>query len=424
MLKLYNSLTRRKEIFKPIGKTVGIYTCGPSVYQPAHIGNFRTFIFEDVLVRYLSSRGYQTKRIMNLTDVEDKAIEAARKEGKSLKELTGQYSRTFFEDLKTINLLPADAFPKATGTIPEMVKIIKRLLEKGYAYRGEDGTLYYKISRFKDFGKLSRLKLKAGKKRMKRDEWGSLKADFALWKSYEKKDRDVFWKTELGKGRPGWHVECTAMSTKYLGARFDIQAGGVDNIFPHHECTIAQNFGAFGKNPAKYWLHCRHLIVNGKKMSKSLGNYYTISDLLKKGHDPMTIRYLLLSKPYRRKLNFTFTGLEEAGRKLQKIRDEIRRLKGSSGADDAGYVAENAVKKFEAAMDDSLNTGQALEVLEDLAERTGMLEPDGKSSKRILGAFREFDPVLGLRLFGNSKPKNKREGARAPARTISSPLPS
>jgi cysteinyl-tRNA synthetase len=402
MLKLFNTLTRKKEKFQPIGDIVGIYTCGPSVYQYAHIGNFRTFIVEDVLVRYLRFKGYKVKRVMNLTDIEDKAVSTAEKEGKTLKELTEYYSKVFFEDMKTLALLPADVFPKATEHVPEMVGIIKKIMENGFAYKGKDGSIYYDVSKFRDFGKLSHLKLKRGKKKIKRDEWGestSIISDFALWKSYEKKDGDVFWETELGRGRPGWHIECSAMCSKHLGRRFDIHAGGVDNIFPHHENVIAQNFAAFGKNPSKYWLHIRHLMVDGRKMSKSAGNYYTLRDLIERGFKPMAIKYLLLSMSYRRRLNFTFQGIKEAERKLERIRKIIGRLKKANGVSDAEKITLKARKKFEHALDDNLNTGKALKVLEELADEVSLINPDKKSSEKILETFKTFDSILGLGLF-------------------------
>jgi cysteinyl-tRNA synthetase len=402
MLELFNTLTRKKEIFVPLGDIVGIYTCGPSVYQYAHIGNFRTFIFEDVLVRYLGFKGYKVKRVMNLTDIEDKAIVAARKEGKKLSELTRYYSKIFFEDMNTFGLLPADVFPRATEHLPEIIDIIKKMMKNGYAYRGEDGSIYYNVSMFRDYGKLSHLKLRKGKKKIKRDEWGedtSIISDFALWKSYEKEDGDVFWETELGKGRPGWHIECSAMCSKHLGTRFDIHVGGVDNIFPHHENVIAQNFGAFGVNPSKYWLHCRHLMVDGEKMSKSSGNFFTLRDLAGKGYKPMAIKYLLLTMSYRRRLNFTLDGLEEATGKIERIHAAIRRLEITNGKDDAEKIMNKARKKFENAMDDNLNTGKALIILEDFAEEVGKINPDKKSSGKILGLFRDFDSILGLQLF-------------------------
>ncbi|MCZ7357630.1 MAG: cysteine--tRNA ligase [Candidatus Methanoperedens sp.] len=402
MLKLFNTFTRRREKFEPLGDIVGIYTCGPSVYQYAHIGNFRTFIFEDVLVRYLRFKGFRVKRVMNLTDIEDKALTTARKEGKSLKELTEFYSKVFFEDMKTLNLLPADVFPRATEHVPEIIKIIKKLMENGYAYCGTDGSIYYDVSKFKGWGKLSHLKLKPGKKKIKRDEWGEESAiisDFALWKSYEKEDGDVFWETELGKGRPGWHIECSAMCSRHLGTRFDLHIGGVDNIFPHHENVIAQNFGAFGENPSRYWLHCRHLMVDGKKMSKSAGNFFTTRDLLDKGYKPMAIKYHLLSMNYRRRLNFTFQGLEEAGKKLERIQSIIERLKTAEGTEDAEKIARRAGKKFEQSLDDNLNTGKALKILEEFTEEIGTINPDKRSLEKILETFKTMDSILGLDLF-------------------------
>ena len=402
MLELFNTLTRKKEIFVPLGDIVGIYTCGPSVYQYAHIGNFRTFIFEDVLVRYLRFKGYKVKRVMNLTDIEDKAIVTARKEEKTLWEMTGYYSKIFFEDMETLALLPADVFPKATEHVPEIIAIIKRIMENGYAYRGKDGSVYYDISKFSGYGKLSHLKLRMGKKKIKRDEWGedtSIVSDFALWKSYEKEDGDVFWETELGKGRPGWHIECSAMCTMYLGKSFDIHVGGVDNIFPHHENVIAQNFGAFSVNPSNYWLHCRHLMVDSKKMSKSSGNFYTLRDLTGKGYKPMAIKYLLLTMSFRRRLNFTLAGLEEATEKIERIHASIKRLETTNGKDEAEKIINKARKKFENAMDDNLNTGKALIILEEFAGDVDKINPDKKSSVQILGLFRDFDSILGLQLF-------------------------
>ncbi|MCZ7403398.1 MAG: cysteine--tRNA ligase [Candidatus Methanoperedens sp.] len=402
MLKLFNTLTREKEKFEPEGDVVGIYTCGPSVYQYAHIGNFRTFIFEDVLVRYLRFRGYKVKRVMNITDIEDKAIETAKKEGKKLREMTEFYSKVFFEDMKTLTLLDADVFPRATEHVPEIIDIIKKMMDRGFAYCGKDGSVYYDVSKFLDYGKLSHLKLRMGKKKIKRDEWGedtSIVSDFALWKSYEKEDGDVFWETELGKGRPGWHIECSAMSTKHLGTRFDIHIGGVDNIFPHHENVIAQNFGAFGENPSKYWLHCRHLMIEGRKMSKSAGNFYTLRDLIGMGYEPMAIKYLLLTASYRRRLNFTFEGLREASKKIENTCDIIETMKKADGTDDTKKIVKKARKRFERAMDDNLNTGKALKVLEEFTDALQGINPDKKGSAETLDTFRMFDSILGLGLF-------------------------
>ena len=401
-LKIFNTLTRRKEEFKPLGKVVRIYTCGPSVYERSHIGNFRTFVFEDVLVRYLKFKGYRVKRVMNITDIEDKAIEAARREGRTLKELTEHYTKIFFEDMRALNLLPADVFPKASEHIKDIVRLIKRILKNGYAYVGGDGSIYFDISKFKSYGKLSRLKLRRGKRRIKRDEWGEetgIVADFAIWKSHDKKDGDAFWVTDLGKGRPGWHIECSAMSYKYLGDHFDMHIGGKDNIFPHHENVIAQSFAAFGKNPSKYWLHCKHLIVEGKKMSKSAGNYFTLSDLTRQGFKPMAIRYLLLSAGYRRRLNFNLAALREAEGKLEKIKDALKRIQGSSGDDDAEKFLERAKRKFERAMDDNLNTGRALKVLEEFVDEIDRLSLSKSSRNKAIKVLRDFDLILGLKLF-------------------------
>ena len=268
-IKLFNTLTRQKEEFTPIepGK-VGMYTCGPTVYDYAHIGNFRAFVFEDLLKRWLQHRGFQVKHVMNLTDVDDKTIKGSQKQAKPLREYTDFYASAFFEDIKALNIEPATVYPRATDHVPEMVTIIKTLLAKGIAYRGEDGSIYFAISKFPDYGKLSHLKmaeLKAGA-RVSQDEYAKEEAqDFALWKAYTAEDGDVYWETELGKGRPGWHIECSAMSMKYLGETFDIHCGGVDNMFPHHENEIAQSEGATGKPFVLYWMHNEHLLVEAKK---------------------------------------------------------------------------------------------------------------------------------------------------------------
>jgi cysteinyl-tRNA synthetase len=298
--------------------------------------------------------------------------------------------------------VPADVFPKATEHVPEMIDIIKKMMKNGFAYRGKDGSVYYDISKFKGFGKLSHLKLRAGKKKIKRDDWGedtSIISDFALWKSYEKEDGDIFWETELGKGRPGWHIECSAMGSKHLGTRFDIHIGGVDNIFPHHESVTAQNFAAFGINPSKYWLHCRHLMVDGKKMSKSTGNFYTLRDLIEKGFKPMAIKYLLLTMSYRRRINFTFSGLEDAAQKIEQICALIERIKTTNGTDNAEKILTKARKQFEVAMDDNLNSGKAIKIMQEFAENVKKINPDKQSSEKILESFRIFDSILGLQLF-------------------------
>ncbi len=399
MLKLFNTLSRRREIFEPLGDVVGIYTCGPSVYQHAHIGNFRTFVFEDVLVRYLRFKGFKVRRVMNITDLEDKAIETARNEGKKLKELTEYYSKIFFEDMKTLNLSHADVFPKATENVLEIIDVIKKIMKNGYAYYGDDGSIYFDVSKFNDYGKLSNFPLKKGKKRIKRDDWGEdthIYSDFALWKSYEKEDGDIFWDTDLGKGRPGWHIECSAMCSKHLGIRFDIHAGGVDNIFPHHENVIAQNFAAFGVNPSRYWLHCRHLMVNGKKMSKSAGNFYILRDLTAKGFNPMAVKYLLVSMNYRRRLNFTFESLGKVNKEIDRIQHIIEILKNANGTQNARGLIEKAMKRFEHAMDDNLNTARGLNILEELVEDISRLDLDKPSAQKMLEALSIIDSIFGF----------------------------
>jgi cysteinyl-tRNA synthetase len=312
-IHFFNTLTRQKESFTPIeeGKAK-IYTCGPTVYDFAHIGNFRAFLFDDLLKRWLEYRGFEVVHVMNITDVDDKTIKGSRKRNVPLREYTDYYMKAFFEDIDTLKIERANYYPRATEHIPEMVALIKRLMERGYAYKGEDGSIYYAISKFKEYGKLSRIKvddLKAGA-RVKVDEYGKEEAqDFALWKAWTQEDGEVFWDTEIGKGRPGWHIECSAMSMKYLGETFDIHCGGVDNMFPHHENEIAQSEAATGKKFVNYWLHNEHLLVEGKRMGKRFGNYYTLRDLLKMGYDPKAIRYLLILTHYRQQFNFTFEGL-------------------------------------------------------------------------------------------------------------------
>src|SRR3989338_8353872 len=307
-LKLYNTLTRKKEVFKPIkDKIVNLYTCGPTIYDYAHIGNFRAYICSDILKRYLKYKGFKVKHIMNITDVDDKTIKGANQQKISLKDYTKKYEKIFFEDIEALNIDKADVFPKATEHIKEMIDLVKKLLKNGIAYKSEDGSIYYDISKFKDYGKLSHTKIKELKEgaRVNQDSYEKESAnDFALWKAYHEEDGNIFWQTEIGKGRPGWHIECSAMSMKYLGSHFDIHAGGVDLVFPHHENEIAQSEAFTGKKFVNYWFHNEHLLVDGRKMSKSLGNYYTLRDLLTKNYNPKAIRYLLLSTHYRQQLNF------------------------------------------------------------------------------------------------------------------------
>ncbi len=404
---LFNTLTRKKEEFNPIlAGEVKIYTCGPTVYDYAHIGNFRAFLFEDLLKRWLVFRGYKVTHIMNLTDIDDKTIKGSQKQGIPLRQFTDFYVKAFFEDIKALNIQPADVYPKATDHIPEMVHIIKTLMAKGVAYKGEDGSIYFSVCKFPEYGKLSHLKvgeLKAGA-RVSQDEYAKEEAqDFALWKAWAPEDGDVFWETELGKGRPGWHIECSAMSTKYLGETFDIHCGGVDNMFPHHENEIAQSEAATGKPFVNYWMHNEHLQVEGKKMSKRFGNFYTLRDLLAKGYDPIAIRYLLMSTHYRQQFNFTFEGLEAAKSAVERLRNFVRRLHEAEGTTATGKVATLTAKLeacFGGSMDDDLNIGIALSSLFDFVrEMNALLDANLVSKAEAAeagGLMMRLDEVLGV----------------------------
>ena len=404
---LFNTLTRKKEAFVPLetGKAK-VYTCGPTVYDYAHIGNFRAFLFEDLLKRWLVYRGYKVTHIMNLTDIDDKTIKGSQKQGIPLRQFTDFYVKAFFEDIKALNIQPADVYPKATDHIPEMVQIIKTLMAKGVAYKGEDGSIYFSVCKFPEYGKLSHLKvgeLKAGA-RVSQDEYAKEEAqDFALWKAWTPEDGDVFWETELGKGRPGWHIECSAMSTKYLGETFDIHCGGVDNIFPHHENEIAQSEAATGKPFVNYWMHNEHLQVEGKKMSKRFGNFYTLCDLLAKGYDPIAIRYLLMTTHYRQQFNFTFEGLEAAKSAVERLRNFVRRLHEVEGTTATSKVATLTAKLeacFGGSMDDDLNIGIALSSLFDFVREMNALLDANLVSKaeaaEVGGLMMRLDEVLGV----------------------------
>jgi cysteinyl-tRNA synthetase len=392
-IRFFNTLTRRKENFTPIepGK-VRMYTCGPTVYDYAHIGNYRAFLFEDLLKRWLEYRGFKVTHVMNLTDVDDKTIKGSQKQQIPLEKYTAHYTSAFFEDIKALNIKAADYYPKATDHIPEMIALIKTLIQKGYAYKAADNSIYYSIAKFKNYGKLSHIKvaeLKAG--------------DFALWKAWTPEDGDVFWETELGKGRPGWHIECSTMSMKYLGETFDIHCGGVDNMFPHHENEIAQSEAATGKKFVNYWLHNEHLLVEGKKMAKKFGNFYTLRDLLGKGYDPIVIRFLLLSTHYRQQFNFTFEGLDATKGAIERLRNLMRRLQDANGKDSGGKVAQlvqGVQAGFSEAMDDDLNISVALGALFDFArEVNALLDADAVSrseADEISALIRGFDRVLGV----------------------------
>ena len=403
----FNTLTRRKEKFIPIEKgKVRMYTCGPTVYDYAHIGNFRAFLFEDLLKRWLEFRGYKVTHVMNITDVDDKTIRASQKQQIPLEKYTEHFTNAFFEDIKAINIKLADYYPKATDHIAEMVALVKKLMQKSYAYKSQDGSIYYAIRKFRNYGKLSHIKpaeLQAGA-RVRTDEYTKEEAqDFALWKAWTLEDGDVFWETELGKGRPGWHIECSAMSMSYLGETFDIHCGGIDNMFPHHENEIAQSEAATGRKFVNYWLHNEHLLVEGRKMAKKFGNFYTLRDLLMKGFDPITIRYLLLSTHYRAQFNFTFEALEAAGAAVERLRNFTRRLLIAEGKSSDGKIAEllRAVQQgFGEAMDDDLNVSVALGALFDFVREVNVLLDagvvSGNEAEQVYALMKSFDGVLGV----------------------------
>jgi cysteinyl-tRNA synthetase len=393
--------------YTPAGQTKPLNNgFGLSVYDYPHIGNYRAYITADVLRRYLEYKGFKVKQVMNLTDVDDKTIKGAMQQGKKLDEYTKPYTDAFFEDIKTLNIEPASVYPRATKHVKEMVKLIKQLLKKGYAYKGDDGSIYYSISKFKEYGKLARIKvkeLKAGA-RVRQDEYEKEQAnDFALWKAWTREDGDVFWETAVGKGRPGWHIECSVMSMKHLGKTIDIHTGGIDLVFPHHQNEIAQSEAATGKRFVRYWVHNEWLLVEGKKMSKSLGNFYTLRDILNKGYNAKAVRYLLLSTHHRQQLNFTFKGLEAATNTVNGLNDFIRRLRNINNVNNnrrIGTLVKAAKQKFEKAMDNDLNISSALAAVFGFVSKINKLEKDGKIGKNdaeaILKLMMGFDKILGV----------------------------
>lgn len=408
-LTLYNTESRAKEAIAPLdGKTIRMYTCGPTVYNFAHIGNFRTYVFEDLLRRTIKFFGMPIDHVMNITDVEDKIIRETVKKDLSLHEFTEPYTKAFFEDLKTLNIEPAEHYPLATDYIPQMIEIIQKLLEKGYAYKTADG-IYFSINHFPSYGKLSHLHLdelqEGASERMYADEYDKQNAsDFVLWKNYDpERDGKVFWDSPFGKGRPGWHIECSAMAMSLLGETIDIHVGGVDNMFPHHENEIAQSEAFSGKHFVKHWLHSEHLLVDHKKMSKSLGNFFTLRDLLAKGFTGPEVRYLLLQAHYRTQLNFTFQGLEAARAVLQRFADFIARLNEIQDPQNYGKVApllEKSYNDFRSALADDLNISPALAALFDLMREVNALcdaKQIGKEeAQNVIEQMRTFDSVLGV----------------------------
>jgi cysteinyl-tRNA synthetase len=403
--RLFNTLGRRIEDFTPAHPgRVGLYTCGPTVYNHAHIGNLRTFLFEDILRRSLEYLDYEVHQVMNLTDVDDKTIQGAHAAGLELDEYTAPFIASFFEDLATLRIQPAQEYPRATHHVAEMIEITRQLMAGGHAYE-KDGSVFFRIASDEDYGKLSGVDVDQGVQgdRVASDEYGKDDVrDFVLWKAA--KLGEPTWESPWGPGRPGWHIECSAMSMKYLGNSFDIHCGGVDNIFPHHDNEIAQSESATGKPFARVWLHAEHLIVEGQKMSKSLGNFYTLKDLLALGKDPRAIRYLLLSVNYRQKLNFTFEAVDAAGAALRRLDEHRFRLQHAieSGEARSGVVelTEGLTSDFGAAVADDLNLSAALAVLFGFIKETNILiESGGLGSgdrQRILAALARVDQVLAV----------------------------
>jgi len=390
MLKVFNTLTRKKEEFKPIHKgKVGFYSCGPSVYNYAHIGNLRTYIFNDILKRSLGFLGMKVNHVMNVTDVDDKTIKGSVTEGESLKDFTRKYEKIFFDDLNELNIIKPTHVLRATESIDDMVKLIKILLEKGIAYKTSDG-IYFSIKKSKGYGKLAQLdKIKARKERVKADEYDKDNAqDFALWKFWSEEDGDVYWETEIGKGRPGWHIECSAMSMKILGERLDIHTGAIDLIFPHHTNEIAQSEAVTGKQFVKYWLHGAFLTMKEGKMSKSIGNILTLKNLKEEGYSPLHYRYLCLLTHYRSPLVFSYENLDAAKITFERLKRKIIELKKEEhkGNDET----EKYYKEFKEAIEDDLNVPQAVQIF------NRALDDFDFDVKKKIKLLEKFDEVLGL----------------------------
>ena len=414
-MKVFNSLTRRDEPLAPIAdNTIRMYTCGPTVYNFAHIGNFRAYTFEDILRRAIQFNGMRVKQVMNLTDVDDKTIRGANAANVPLTDYTKTYKEAFFADLRKLNVQPAEVYPAATDHIPEMISLVEKLIDKGVAYKSDDGSVYFAVTKFPGYGKLAHIDFDSQRTgaRCAADEYDKENVgDFALWKAWEPSDGPVGWDSPWGRGRPGWHIECSAMSMKYLGETFDLHTGGIDNLFPHHENEIAQAEAATGKEFVKTWMHCAHLKVNGEKMSKSAGNFFTLRDLIEKGWSGREIRYVLVNAHYRQGLNFAFSALEDARKSLARIDtcvDAIERLAGGAGA--GGPVpefAQNALAEFTAAINDDLNTPKAFAALFELVRHANAWMQGGDvtpaNAAAILDVFRRMDSVLGVIFFGKSE---------------------
>lgn len=414
-MKVFNSLTRRDEPLAPIAdNTIRMYTCGPTVYNFAHIGNFRAYTFEDILRRTIQFNGMKVKQVMNLTDVDDKTIRGANAANVPLTDYTKTYKDAFFADLRKLNVQPAEVYPAATDHIPEMISLVGKLIDKGVAYKSDDGSVYFAVTKFPGYGKLAHIDFDSQRTgaRCAADEYDKENVgDFALWKAWEASDGPVGWDSPWGRGRPGWHIECSAMSMKYLGETFDLHTGGIDNLFPHHENEIAQAEAATGKEFVKTWMHCAHLKVNGEKMSKSAGNFFTLRDLIEKGWSGREIRYVLVNAHYRQGLNFAFSALEDARKSLARIDtcvDALERLAGGAGAGSPVLdFAQKALDEFTAAINDDLNTPKAFAALFELVRHANAWMQGGAVSPAaavaVLDVFRRMDSVLGVVFFGKSE---------------------
>jgi cysteinyl-tRNA synthetase len=434
-LRFFNTYSREVEEFQPRDtkdRKIDIYTCGPTVYSRAHIGNFRAYIFEDLLQRHLEARGFKVHRVMNITDVEDKTIRGAHEAKVPLQKFTQQFKDAFFEDAETLRIKRADDYPAATDQryIDKMISMISALISKGLAYQADDKSVYFRINKFPNYGKLAHIDLAELKPsgRVKHDEYDKEHiGDFALWKAWDEEDGDVKWDSPWGPGRPGWHIECSAMAIALLGDQIDIHCGGVDNIFPHHEAEIAQSEGVTGKKFVRMWLHCAHLLVDGQKMSKSLGNFYTIPDVLAKGYTGREIRYALIRVNYRTQLNFTWDGMKEARESLGRIDDWLQRLRETAGEENAQRPTSNIQRRieeseFEKALDDDLNISAALGFLFETIRETNRLmdenKLDGKVAAKWLNWWDQINVVLQFQTEAAELPKEvaKLAEARAQAR--------
>lgn len=406
-VQFFNTSTRTIEVFTPLDpahRQVRMYTCGPTIYNYAHIGNLRAYVFEDLLQRHLEARGFDVLRVMNLTDVDDKTIRGARESGQPLADFTAVYKEAFFSDLDSLRIKRAQHFPAATDHVAGMIAMIDDLMAKDIAYQAEDRSVYFRLSRFPDYGKLAHLNLEELRPtgRIANDEYEKESVgDFALWKAWDEQDGDVRWDSPWGPGRPGWHIECSAMAMALLGPELDIHCGGVDNIFPHHEAEIAQSECCWGKKFVRYWLHNAHLMVEGQKMSKSLGNFYTLRDLLAKGWTGREIRYTLLTVNYRLPLNFTFDGLAGARAALARIDEWVARLNDAKGsaAPEPTPLAD-ALEKFLSALDDDLNISGGMGHLFDLVRESNRALDHGElppgQAAQLLLAWQQINQVLQL----------------------------